>query len=350
MIDKDRELCQKLLTTSQTVPRDTLFDEECFEAFHSRLRGRSKARIYTDLHPLVMPSIEKFYICGRKEFEGLIEGHNDPWLKSIPFHGPLPQPDHTIGFSWSNFSEQRRRKLYIGSTEKSYYAARDDIYFPFLTGEVKSGRQGLEFADRPNSHSMTIVLRGIVDLFCRLDRSADVHRRVLGFSISHDDNRAHIYAHYPEINGDNTTYWRETLRDISFENDRGKERWTCYQFTLNVCELFALPLLKRLQALIDELPDPAPPPQWAIACGNINVQGSRDEASVLQSQDKSFKRPCRRRGLDAELRNMIQVLQRQLEQQRQEAERQLRERIQAAEQQRQEAERQLGEQIQHAEQ
>src|SRR5690349_7220359 len=89
-----------------------------------------------------------------------------------------------------------------------------------------------------------------------MNRSTDVHRKALGFSISHDDNGVPIYANYPEVNGDKTTYWRETLRGFSFGNDRGKERWACYRFTLNLCKLFALPFVKRLKIVIDGLSDP----------------------------------------------------------------------------------------------
>lgn len=338
IIDEDQALCDKLFTTSQPIPNDTLFDEH-FRVFHSNLLGRSEARICTDLHPRVMPSVGNLYICGsNNEFEGLIEGHNDPWVKSIPFYGPRPQPDHTYGFKWFNFSEQQRRKLNIEPTIKSYYAAREDIYFPFLTGEVKCGKHGLELADRPNTHSMTIALRGFVDIYRRLNRSAEVHRRVLGFSISHDDGGVRIYAHYPEIDGAKTTYWRESLRIFNLGDDKGKERWKCYQFTLNVCKLFALPLLKRLKGLIDELPDPAAQSfELAATMDKISVQSSQDDTSTPESQDGGFKKPGR--GLNAELRSMIQSLQRQLEQQRQDAEQQRRE----AEQQRETAEKRQAE-------
>lgn len=131
-----------------------------------------------------------------------------------------------------------------------------------------------------------------------------------------------MYAHYPEVDGDKTTYWRETLLELTLRKDRGKERWICYQFTLNVCEMFALPLLDRLRKLIDELPDPAAQSlELAATFDDISVQSSQEDASAPESQDENFKKP-RARGLNAELRNMIHSLQRQLEQQRQDAEQQ----------------------------
>ena len=39
------------------------------------------------------------------------------------------------------------------------------MYFPFLTCEVKCGAAALEIADRQNAYSMTLAVRGIVELF-----------------------------------------------------------------------------------------------------------------------------------------------------------------------------------------
>jgi hypothetical protein len=128
LADEDKTLCEKLLITNQPKPDNSLFDDGEFESFHSLLRGRSEARVYLHLHPLFAPSAENLYICGREEFGSLIEGYNDLWVKAIPFYGPRPQPDHTYGFKWSNFTEIQRRKLNIEPTEKSYYTAREEIY------------------------------------------------------------------------------------------------------------------------------------------------------------------------------------------------------------------------------
>lgn len=313
MAEEDKELCERLFTTTQPIVSDPLFSDDHIDRFLSNLCGRSEARIYLDLHPRLVPSVENLHICGRGEFAGLIEGHNDPWVKSIPFYGPRPQPDHTYGFRWSNFTEQQRRKLMIEPTEKSYYTAREDIYFPFLTAEVKCGKQGLELAEKPNLHSMTIQMRGIVDLYRKINRPQDVHRRVLGFSISHDEYAERIHAYYPEINGDETTYWRVKLKDFSLGSDHGKDISTSHQFTLNVCQMFALPLVERLKNVIDELPDPLSQLELAATSDDVAAQGSQDDLSVLESRGDNFQRPRNVRGLDAELRSMIQTLQRQLE-------------------------------------
>jgi predicted nucleic acid-binding protein len=39
------------------------------------------------------------------------------------------------------------------------------MYFPFLTCEVKCGAAALDVAVRQNAHSMTLAVRGVVGLF-----------------------------------------------------------------------------------------------------------------------------------------------------------------------------------------
>ena len=60
----------------------------------------------------------------------------------------------------------------------------------------------------------------------------------------------------------------------------------------------------------------------ATALDDVSVQASQDDASAPESQDENFKKPRSARGLHAELRNMIQSLQRQLEQQREDSDQQ----------------------------
>ena len=49
--------------------------------------------------------------------------------------------------------------------DRSFFKATYYMYFPFLTCEVKCGAAALEIADRQNAYSMTLAVRGIVELF-----------------------------------------------------------------------------------------------------------------------------------------------------------------------------------------
>jgi hypothetical protein len=353
LVDQDRKLCDRLLYEGHSTPQNSMFDADKFERFCSLLQGRSEARVFLDLHPLLVPSPENLFICGQKNLEYLIEGYNDRWVKAIPFYGSRPQPDHTVGLKWLVFTEVQRRKLGIDFTSKSYYTARDDIYFPFLTTEIKCGKSVLDLADRANANSMTIAVRGVVELFRKVGRPMDVHRRALGFSISYDEKVVRLYAHYPEIDGDKTSFWRHTIKEFFLRDGDGANKWTCYTFTRNVYEKFVPIYLETLKKAIDQLPDP-------LEISFESAITATDEEDVLSSQEiaassapeseNEFRKPRQVKGLNAELRTMIQNLQKQLEKQREESKQQLAQQEKKLEQQQKQAEQQREESKQQLEQ
>jgi hypothetical protein len=128
------------------------------------------------------------------------------------------------------------------------------MYFPFLTCEVKCGAAALDVADRQNAHSMTLAVRGIVELFRLVQREKELHRQILAFSISHNHRTVRIYGHYPVVDGKNTTFYRHSIREFSFTELDGKERWTAYKFTKNVYDIWVPTHLKRICSVIEELP------------------------------------------------------------------------------------------------
>lgn len=115
------------------------------------------------------------------------------------FYKKLSQPDRTVAFRESVLTHEQRSQLAILPEVNSLFSVREGMCFPFLTCEVKCAKQALGLADRPNVNSMTIATRARVELYHRAGRLADIHRRVSGFSISHDDKSVRIYAHYAEV-------------------------------------------------------------------------------------------------------------------------------------------------------
>jgi hypothetical protein len=308
---EDVTLCQRFLDRSVEYPRSTLFDNEFIEGFHNTLRNRSEARLLVDLHPLLMPSAENLFLQARTELKDVIDGYNDPWLKTEPIYGPKPQPDHARGLRWSTFSDSQRRKLGIKPEEKSLYAVREDMYFPYLTAEIKCGNQALEFADRQNMHSMCIALRAVVNLAEAAGRLGEVNRRLLGFSISHELEGVRIYGHYPEIGEDGIKYYRWLVKQFNIWADGDK--WACYRFVENLdCDF--LPIhTDRLMRFLEEIPDPQELPF------ELDVDDDISSQSRIWSQERpSYSRApsAQNRGLQPELRSMIQTLQQQLEEQK----------------------------------
>jgi hypothetical protein len=163
-----------------------------------------------------------------------------------------------VGFGRSAFTDEQLETLkpFVGEvtdTFTSYFMATWQMYFPFLTCEVKCGAAALDVADRQNAHSMTLVVRGIVELFRLVKPEKELHREILAFSTSHNHRTVRIYGHYPIINGDKTTFYRHPIREFSF-TELDKEKWTAYKFTKNVYDRWMPTHFKRICSVIDALP------------------------------------------------------------------------------------------------
>lgn len=75
-----------------------------------------------------------------------------------------------------------------------------------------------------NAHSMTLALRGTVELFRLMKREKELHLEILAFSISHDQETVRIYSHYPMIDGDKTTFYRHPIKKFNFTSEEGKDK------------------------------------------------------------------------------------------------------------------------------
>lgn len=128
------------------------------------------------------------------------------------------------------------------------------MYFPFFTCEVKCGAAALDIADRQNAHSMTVAVRGVVELYRAVKREKELHREILAFSISHDHSSVRIYGHYAVIDGDKTTFYRHPIHKFDFTALDGKDKWTAYKFTKNIYDVWMPTHLKRICSVIDQVP------------------------------------------------------------------------------------------------
>jgi hypothetical protein len=169
---------------------------------YQKIQDRNKAMVIRDISLLIVPSAQTLATYGATHLNHLIESVNEGWKRAMPFYGPRPQPDYSIGFGRSAFTVDQLEKLkpFVGEvidTFTTYYMATWQMYFPFLTCEVKCGAAALDVADRQNAHSMTLAVRGVVELFRLVKREKELDREILAFSISHDDRTVRIYGHYP---------------------------------------------------------------------------------------------------------------------------------------------------------
>ena len=257
--DTSRDLCRTLLEEEQIIPQDTLFRDDLFDETCKSVQGRNEAMIIRDITPLICPSAQVLRIHGTKYLNLLCESVNEAWNNMNTYEGTLPQPDYSVGFGRSAFTEAQLNKLkpFVGEPGFkviTYFMATTRMYFSFLTCEVKCGAAALDFADRQNAQSMSVALRALVVLFRYVKREKELNREILTFSISHDHRSVRIYGHYPVIEGDKTTFYRHPIHMFDFTALDGKEKWTAYKFTKNVYDIWTPKLHKLICSAIDDLP------------------------------------------------------------------------------------------------
>ena len=252
-----KDLCRILLEKDQIVPQDSLFRDDLFAKVCQKVQDRNEAMIIQDITRLIVPSAQNLAIYGATHLKHLVESVNEGWIGSIPVEGPRPQPDYSVGFGRSSFTHEQLKRLdpLIGTVyDTSFFMATYRMYFPFLTCEVKCGAAAIDIADRQNAHSMTIAVRGVVELYKAVNREKELHREILAFSISHDHSAVRIYGHYALINGSTTTFYRHPIHSFNFTALDGKDKWTAYKFTKNVYDIWMPTHLKRICSVIDQLP------------------------------------------------------------------------------------------------
>ena len=275
--DASKALHENLLKRECTTPKETLFSDHVFHKACENLQDKNEARIIIDFARLLAPSPESLAAFGATDLDILVESVNEGWNNSIPITSPRPQPDFAVGFRRSVFSIDQLSKIkpLLGDISSlSFFRATYYMFFPFLTCEVNTV---LELADRQNAHSMTLAVRGIVELFKLGGKEKELHRELLTFSISHDHRTVRLYGYYPVFEGSKTKTYRHEIYNFDFRTLNGKERWTTYKFTVAVYH-HSLTLLKRIRSLVDDLP-----PDFALNLCQPS-QPERSERSGLSQQ------------------------------------------------------------------
>lgn len=318
--DVSKSLCRALLDKEQTIPIDSLFRDDLFRKICRKIRDRNEALVVQDISRLIVPSAQNMAIYGSTNLDCLVESVNEGWNNSIPVTKPRPQPDYAVGFKREAFTSTQLKKLqpFIGDlTETSYFLGTFYMYFPFLTCEVKCGAAALEIADRQNAHSMTLAVRGVVELFRLVKREKELHQEVLAFSVSHDHRSVRIYGHYAEVERDETKFYRYPIRTFDFTELDGKDKWTAYKFTKNIYDMWTPEHFKRISSAVDQIPEgvsfdvsQSPELHFSASSGlsqqmGASVLGESDtqldelqeitpDASVSKGAEQPSKRPKKR--------------------------------------------------------
>ncbi|KAK5312409.1 hypothetical protein LTR93_011353 [Exophiala xenobiotica] len=251
-----KALCRDLLTKEQTIPKNSIFSDDVFEKACRKVQDRNEARLIQDIAQLIVPSAETLATFGAQHLEKLTESVNEGWNNSIPVTKKRPQPDYSVGSKRSAFTDDQLKKLqpFVGDLTDNSFMGTWYMYFPFFSIEVECAAAALDVADRQNAHSMTLAVRGVVELFRLVKREKELHREVIPFSISHDNETVRIYGHYPVIHGKKTTFYRHTIRKFDFTEQDGKEKWTAHKFTKSVYDTWMPAHFTRLCSAINAIP------------------------------------------------------------------------------------------------
>ena len=259
--DISRELYRTLLEKEQTIPQDTLFRDDLFDETCRKIQDRNETMVIRDIGLLIVPSAQKLATYGATHLNHLYETTNEGWnsVFSFPLHKTRPQPDFSVVFGRSAFTQEQWNKLkpFVGepgSKVITYFMATTRIYFPFLTCEVKCGAAALDIADRQNAHSMSVALRALVILFRSVKREKELDWETLTFSISHDHRSVRMYGHYPVIERDKTTFYQNPIHEFSFTEQNGREKWTTLKFVKNVYDHHSSKVHKLICSAIADLP------------------------------------------------------------------------------------------------
>ena len=156
------------------------------------------------------------------------------------------------------------------------------MYFPFLTCEVKCADAALNIADRQNAHSMTLAVRSVVELFKLVRREKELHREILAFSISHDHSSVRIFGHYAIIEENRTTFYRHPIREFSFTELDGRDKWAAYKFTKSVYNTWMPTHFKQICSAVDEIPTGV---NFDVSARAPSRQSNTESPSTLREDD-----------------------------------------------------------------
>ncbi|KAA6407464.1 MAG: hypothetical protein FRX48_08707 [Lasallia pustulata] len=128
---KYRTVAYSNVLVMKTVPSDSLFSDDRFVRTCRKIQAT----------------------YGATNLDHLNESVNKGWNSAITFYGPRLQPDYSVGFGRSAFTDKQLEELtpFVGEIADSctsYFMGRWRMYFPFLTCEVKCGAVALDIADR----------------------------------------------------------------------------------------------------------------------------------------------------------------------------------------------------------
>jgi len=248
--------CKTFLNSEQTVSKDSLFQDNLFQATCDKVQNRNETRVIRSIISYIVLSAENLKTLDATHLEHLIERVNECWTDNIAVKSSLSRSNYSVEFRRSAFIDEQLKKLdsLIDSVFENFlFVAIYRMYFSFFTCEMKCDVATLDIVDHQNAHSMIVVVRALVQLYKAVKREKELHQKILAFSILHDHRSMRIYDHYTIIEKDKTIFYRHFIHTFDFIALNEKNKWTTYKFTKNVYNTWMSIHHKRICSAIDDL-------------------------------------------------------------------------------------------------
>ncbi|EMC97265.1 hypothetical protein BAUCODRAFT_68116, partial [Baudoinia panamericana UAMH 10762] len=221
-----QQLCDQLLKADYSVPAGPAYQQDRLAKVFKRVRFRNEARVVRDVMPIIVPSPELLHIDGHAVLDNICEAMNAEWTQCDTLCGPRPKPDFVGGISAAAFTKEEREKLQLNHTSACPNLFPENMYFPFLICEVKGSDRPIEEAERQAMHSASIAIRAVIELFRKVSATAEVHQKILAFSVAHNHAMVMIFAHFALVEGENSSFHRRLLHISRFAEDLSSAEWT----------------------------------------------------------------------------------------------------------------------------
>ncbi|KAK1042355.1 hypothetical protein LTR74_018538 [Friedmanniomyces endolithicus] len=312
-----KKLCNDLLAGEHSLDQHPCYPIERTDDVLERIHGLNEARLQRDVTPWVVPSAENLFFSGQKQLDYIGEEIQAEW-------GPF------------------------------YFTP--DLCFPFLMCEAKTGRIGIDQADTQNMHSASIAVRAMFKLYHAAygvdhEKTKMLSGQILTFSVSHNNRLVNLYGHYAiagsinDKSAESLQFFRHDIAMFSLTMYDGRERYKAYKFIRSLYDKFGPEHLRRIRDAVGQMASPAQRTSLSFAASDMGLDredSQRDSGDTTSQEDSQFRTPGEPASVSLRketrrVREQMDVLLQQLEQQRQDGRDQL-------EQQRKESRDQLEQQ------
>ncbi|KXS94533.1 hypothetical protein AC579_9536 [Pseudocercospora musae] len=289
--DECQRLCDRLLEAEYSMPESPAYHPDRLAKVLRRVRFRNESRVVRDVMPIVVPSPELLHIDGHAEVDNICEAMNAEWTQCDTLCGPRPKPDFVGGISATEFTKEEKEKLQLSHTSACPNLFPENMYFPFLICEVKGSDRPIEEAERQAMHSASIAIRAVIELFRKVSATAEVHQKVLAFSVTHNHSMVMIFAHFATIDGEKTSFYRRLVHLNRFAEDLEFTTWAkAYKIVRAIYEHFAPQHIHRIRSVLSRMRSPT----LASFATQLGIDED-SQASILDQsssqEDGGFKKP-----------------------------------------------------------